>query len=85
MSTKDDGVQAFPCLPPLDAAGQVPAGYPYPSDGMTLRDYFAARALQALVLAVAQERPPSFDAKSRADIARVAYMYADDMLKARGA
>jgi hypothetical protein len=44
--------------------------------GMTLRDYFAAKAMQAL-LEKFDERP--------AEIAHEAYEYADMMLKARGA
>jgi hypothetical protein len=45
-------------------------------DGMTLRDYFAAKAMQALV-SVDQMRTHDYVAKD-------AYGYADAMLKARG-
>jgi hypothetical protein len=40
-----DGGPAFPVLPPLDNGASAP-NYPYPHDGMSLRDYFAAAALQ---------------------------------------
>jgi hypothetical protein len=37
---------AFPVIPPSDNA----AGFPYPESGMTLRDYFAAKAMQSLLM-----------------------------------
>jgi hypothetical protein len=46
------------------------------NDGMTLRDYFAAKAMQACI---AKGAPLVFDA-----IADKAYEMADAMLKARG-
>ena len=46
--------------------------------GMTLRDYFAARALQGLI--ASPHCPYEFDASTKA---RDAYMIADEMLKAR--
>jgi hypothetical protein len=45
--------------------------------GMTLRDYFAARAMQTLLL---NDR---YDFSDRDLIARTAYAYADAMLEAR--
>ena len=48
-------------------------GYIY--EGMTMRDYFAAKAMQSLV---AEQWAPK-------DCARQAYEFADAMLKARGA
>jgi hypothetical protein len=59
--SKDTGGPAFP----LFAA----TGYP----GMTLRDYFAAKAMQALAQKYSHE----------GDISRNAYKIADAMLKAR--
>lgn len=43
---------AFPVMPPTgqDVVGQA-SGYPYPETGMTLRDYFAAKAMNGLVSA----------------------------------
>ena len=47
-------------------------------NGMTLRDYFAAKALQGFV-GTEKEGGMIYDR-----VAEVAYMYADAMLKARG-
>ena len=47
------------------------------SAGMELRDYFAAKAMQALIW------NPDVDLENREDVAEVAYGYADAMLKAR--
>ena len=52
-----------------DCGGIVPHG------GMTLRDYFAAKAMQALI-----DRDTFFD-----DVASSAYKIADHMMKAREA
>lgn len=46
-----------------------------PQTGMTLRDYFAAKAMQGKIAA---------GATGYEDIAFYAYKYADAMLKARG-
>ena len=43
------------------------------TDGMTLRDYFAAKAMQALIQKYSHE----------GDVSRNAYILADAMLKAR--
>ena len=57
---------AFPTTKPLDSWGD-------PNQGMTLRDYFAAKAMQGLVDA----------AMPMSEIAAEAYVMADAMLKAR--
>jgi hypothetical protein len=62
---KDTGGPAFPQQD--DATG---------SEGMTLRDYFAAKAMQALITRISM---------SGGDQARKAYEIADAMLKARQA
>ena len=64
MSTINDGGSAFPS--PHRIAG-----------GMTLRDYFAAKAMQGLC---AHPESPDWD---ESDIAKSAYDQADAMLKAR--
>ncbi len=46
--------------------------------GMTMRDYFAAKAMQTLLL------DDSYDFSDRNLIARKAYAFADAMLEARG-
>ena len=60
---KDTGKLAFP--------HRGPDSY---SNGMTLRDYFAAKAMQALITRISM---------SGGDQARKAYEIADAMLKAR--
>lgn len=65
--SKETGGSAFP----LPLGSETTAG----NEGMTLRDYFAAKAMQAN-----RER----DYTSWADIASDAYEIADAMLKARG-
>ena len=66
---------AFPTTKPLDSWGD-------PNQGMTLRDYFAAKAMQATVDAWIQRSiyPPTDD-----EVAKNAYVIADAMLKAREA
>lgn len=71
---KDHGGPAFPLPHFVDDELQ----------GMTLRDYFAAKAMQALLhptyIESSVSKPHS---NPLADIPRVAYRYADAMLKAR--
>ena len=65
------GGPAFPCT-----AEQSPSGV-FPSHGMTLRDYFAAKALQGQMACVtADECMPD-------KLAEWSYRYADAMLKER--
>lgn len=45
----DDGGSAFPTLPPLHPEGGHPDGYPYPQDGMSLRQWYAGLAMQGLL------------------------------------
>ena len=52
---------------------QVFAISPKPDQGMTLRDYFAAKAMQTML-----QGSTGYD-----DIAKYAYMMADEMLEAR--
>lgn len=62
--TKDTGGPAFPCPDEFK-----------PEFGMTLRDYFAARAMQALITRISM---------SGGEQAKKAYEIADAMLRARG-
>lgn len=60
-----------------------PAAFPvvvdgYVQDGMTLRDYFAAKAMQGLLAAY-----PERERWGTHDYARIAYEQADAMLNAR--
>lgn len=63
-----DGGPAFPCHPGVDNPMY---------DGMTLRDYLAAKAMQGQLSA---PNPVKTNTKG---IAKLAYVMADDMLKAR--
>lgn len=75
MSDKiDDGGAAFPVIPPAYGDyGTIPSGFPFPDQGMSLRDYFAAAALHALCT-----RYPASPS-----MAEEAYAYADAMLRVR--
>ena len=64
-----------------------PKAFPVPNDanvnnqeGMSLRDYFAARALQSLVLHTEDCPTDTYDIS---EIAALAYKYADAMLSER--
>lgn len=70
MSTTNDGGPAFP-------QNDATVNRINNLDGMSLRDYFAARALVGML--ANHDCGGSFDA-----FARDAYRYADAMLKARG-
>jgi hypothetical protein len=79
---KDDGGPAFPKAE-LDAWHKAVGGSP----GMTLRDYFAAKALAGFLTMSAKEfladyRTPKSEPLPTA-IARLSYEQADAMLKAR--
>ncbi|KDR25943.1 hypothetical protein [Caballeronia zhejiangensis] len=93
MSARKDGGPAFPSQEttqaPAHAYGPfVHNGPSFPvavvtknHEGMTLRDYFAAKALQAIIQTDGPNRNAQFD---EADANR-AYKYADAMLRAREA
>lgn len=69
MSNTNTGGSAFPKLSQDLQYKQIKS-----TEGMTLRDYFAAKAMQGLMDA----------AMPMPEIAAAAYAMADDMLKARG-
>ena len=77
MNEIKHGGPAFPI--PL-AEGQAYQGHA-PCDGMTLRDYFAAKAMQAVPMPQRDlhDIPQAYDR-----IATHAYKLADAMLRARG-
>jgi hypothetical protein len=68
-----NGGPAFPCG----------ADTPGSTDGMSLRDYFAARAMQSLVVELGRRADDSVPEDAPLTIANVAYAIADAMLKAR--
>lgn len=71
MSAPKDGGQAFPIFPPADR-DQV-------TEGMTLRDYFAAKAMQGLI---AQSSGSALNSRKHV-AAQYAYEMADAMLAER--
>lgn len=77
MTTKDDGGPAFPVIPPLGPDGTSAVGYPFVGGGMSLRDYFAAKAMPAMYGRV--------DSGGLERVAKLAYELADAMLAARRA
>lgn len=77
MSEQNDGGPAFPKagLDPWAKAVEV-------SPGMSLRDYFAAKAMCGIL---GGDHPITHDPDPLPTIAKVAYDLADAMLKARSA
>lgn len=73
-----DGGSAFPR--PLGGADRSD---PAESGGMTLRDYFAGQALAAIIASEPVVPRKVAEFPYTADKARMAYRYADAMLKAR--
>lgn len=76
---------AFPCWEPYeefdDHRGEYKTKY-RTAGGMSLRDYFAAKAMQSLIVSLDPDSRESL--QTFMDInARAAYGYADAMLKAR--
>ena len=74
MNHTNTGGPAFPIFP--DTATGHASAFP----GMTLRDYFAAKAMQA-----SQSRNSGYYRRPWDDLAQDSYEIADAMLKARGA
>jgi len=85
MSTTSDGGSAFPGLNAemtgIDSEGVARFDI-QPSDGMSLRDYFAAQALTALI---SKEKKDGLNCGLKAvpRMAEWAYEYADAMLEER--
>ena len=74
---------AFPVFP------ETGGGHAAAFQGMTLRDYFAAKAMQGMLtspeflVVVTADQAVGGNAKER--VSNIAFAYADAMLKARGA
>jgi hypothetical protein len=79
-ATKNDGGQAFPVPVAFTPLGHEVVGY----EGQSLRDYFAAKALPALIAEMADVECDDIHARA-SGLASEAYIYADAMLAARGA
>lgn len=76
MSEIENGGPAFPCQETFLPSGQIVRG-----TGLSMRDYFAAKAMTGMLAAT--DRPISIDPHIYAREAGVAYAIADAMLKAR--
>ena len=91
MSKTNDGGPAFPFGQVSEVSGQPINGYH--NDGMSLRDYFAAKAMQVLLDNVAKVKDyanlpagaPVGELMGVADVTTDAYAVADAMLRAREA
>lgn len=85
----NDGGPAFPEKRQVHRAGYATSEF-HPVGGMTLRDYFAAKALQGLLSCAgpvikANDNGTFEYLRGRDALPGLAYEYADAMLKARGA
>ena len=76
MSDKNTGGPAFPSKKRVYRAGYATTEFE-PVQGMTLRDYFAAKAMQGFAAMDEEFSSPE-------QMASTAYQWADAMLKARG-
>jgi hypothetical protein len=81
MSNTNTGGPAFPAVKIISGDNYNPPTKVY-HGGMTLRDYFAAKAMQGII---ASEQPGDEEFVTPEMYARDAYQYADAMLKAREA
>lgn len=82
--SRDTGGAAFPCMPPQDTAAGSAVGYPHPEGGMSLRDYFAAKALQGLLAnPKLAERCVKAGGATSGYFEANAYAFADGMLAER--
>ena len=75
MSKIETGGPAFPGLHPSKECR-------HNDEGMTLRDYFAAKAMTALIEKCAAYDPIS-EKKTQNLVAKFSYMFSDAMLEAR--
>jgi hypothetical protein len=76
MSARNDGGPAYP-VPGLQNDPDF--------NGMSLRDYFAAQAMQAAIGLIPHMQPPTSGKTVPDCLTAMAYEYADAMLKAREA
>ncbi|SHL41181.1 hypothetical protein SAMN05216428_102319 [Nitrosospira sp. Nsp11] len=79
MSIENNGGAAFPGMEEVGNSGDYTTAY---NPGMTLRDYFAAKAMQTLLAASFGDRSITFADKLEA-VAVDAYRQADALLEAR--
>ncbi len=77
----NDGGPAFPCVYYSEPIGSIGPQFTI-KGGMTLRDYFAAAALQGIISDVSV---PASSKKDGELVSQSAYAFADAMLKAKEA
>ena len=90
MRTKNDGGSAFPhnpigtSLTDRQQGLQIAANSPcmQPSTGMSLRDYFAAKAMPVLATQFYSTGQVLADGTVGELVAKIAYKFADDMIAA---
>ena len=81
MSDKDDGGSAFPIIDGLSADRDN--GYTtYGDGGMSLRDYFAAKAMQGILSGSLADGSHLLEQDAET-ITKMAYIIADNMIKER--
>lgn len=87
LTFKENGGPAFPSSYNSFASGGSGGGGGYSNQGMSLRDYFAAKAMDALIAGylASKSKEDSFDTSKgdHSHAAEVAYKIADAMLEAR--
>jgi hypothetical protein len=85
MKMKDKSIPAFPSENKFYINGQLDEAYYYA--GMTLRDYFAAKAMQGLLASTVNANNGVWLGKDHPnntrDLSVVSYIIADEMLKER--
>lgn len=80
----DDGGPAFPCDPFIASKPGNETVAKRLAEGMSLRDYFAAKAMQGMLAYPGCESRGSHHNNNTTDgVAEMAYDYADAMLRAR--
>lgn len=74
-----NGGPAFPKVGETGPGGQ----YIWPEDGMTLRDYFAAKAMQAFITSLPVLRWNGEKIETEAQLSIISYSVADAMIAER--
>ncbi len=77
--TNNDGGPAFPC----NTENNTNAGACYPSHGMALRDYFAAKAMSVMATGAMRQGNNHVHREDFDQLAEISYEMADAMLIAR--
>lgn len=84
MTDKDTGGAAFPQSVAVGSAGDFVSSRDFKGDeGMSLRDYFAAKAMQAFIRPYAKHNGGIGVEHLNKNVAYLSYQMADAMLEAR--